>query len=56
MEMMLESSNRQNLKLGRESTLLEQVESAGSEENQFSDTSIDTPMCFLDIVDNYRKR
>ena len=52
--MMLYSSNRNILKLGRQSTMLVQVDSAGSNEDIDSDQSNENPN-FKKIVDHYNK-
>ena len=53
---MLYSSNRNTLKKGRAATILEQVDSAGSDEDKNSDISDNVSnINFKNIVDHYNK-
>lgn len=52
--MMLYSSNRNILKKGQHCTILECVDSAGSDEDKSSDIS-EAPQNFKDIIDHYNR-
>ena len=53
--MMLYSSNRNIMKKGKEATILEQVDSAGSDEDKDSDLSDIPSHNFTKIVDHYNR-